>query len=92
MPAIRPPMAPPMQPAIKHFIYLKLTPKITGSVIPRNADREDGSASAFSFWFLVFNAIASAAAPWATFAALAMGIQMLIPSELNSPASRALYI
>ena len=61
-------------------------------MIPRNADREEGSASAFNFWFFVFNARASAAAPWAMFAAVAMGIQMLTPFALNSPASSALYI
>ena len=81
-----------MQPAIKDFINLKFTPKITGSVIPRNAEREAGSASSFIFLFFVFMAIARAAPPWATLAAVAIGIQVLIPAELNRPASSALYI
>ena len=36
------PIAPPKQPAIKGLIYLKLTPKIAGSVIPSKAENPDG--------------------------------------------------
>ena len=45
IPATRPPAAPPIHPAIKGFTYLKFTPKIAGSVIPRNADNDAGNAT-----------------------------------------------
>ena len=60
--------------------------------MPRKAEREAGSASAFVFLFRVLTARARAAAPWATFAAVAMGIQVFSPVLESSPASSALYM
>ena len=53
----------------------RFTPKMAGSVIPINALKDEGSASDFTFLSLDFNATARAAAPCATFAALASGSQ-----------------
>ena len=70
------PTAPPIIPAMKGLTNLTLTPKMAGSVIPRNAESEAGRAMDLIFLFFVFNATARAAAPCATFAAVAIGIQI----------------
>ena len=61
-------------------------------MIPRNEEREAGRAMDFIFLFFVRIASARAAAPCATLAAVAMGIQVFTPVPDRSPASRALYI
>ena len=73
------PTAPPIMPHTNGFIKRKLIPKIAGSVIPSEADSEDGSATDFVFWFFTFSATARQAPNWAKLAAEAMGIQVLTP-------------
>lgn len=46
-----------------------------GSVIPIKQEREDGRATDLILVFLVFNATANVAAPWARLAAEAKGSQ-----------------
>ena len=69
------PTPPPMQAQINGRKKRMLTPKMAGSVMPMNADSEDGSAIALSFLSRVLSATASAAAPCAMFAAEASGSQ-----------------
>ena len=90
--AYRAPHPPPIQPAIKGLKNLRFTPKIAGSVIPINALREDGRASDLIFLSLDLSATARAAAPWATFAALASGSQYVTPYCAICPISIAVYI
>ena len=86
------PHPPPIQAQINGLKNLIFTPKIAGSVIPINADKEDGNAIAFNFWSLVFNATANAAAPCAIFAADASGSQYVQPNSLICPRSIIVYI
>ena len=65
---------------------------MAGSVMPKKAEREAGKATDLFFRFLVLMAKASAAAPWATLAAVAMGIQVFTLVAESSPASKALYM
>ena len=67
------PHAPPIIPQINGFINRKFTPKIAGSVMPIKAERDAGRAMERIFLFLVLKATANAAAPCATFAAVAIG-------------------
>ena len=60
--------------------------------MPRNADREAGSAMDLIFLLRVLTPTASAAAPWATLAAVAIGIQMFCPLSASIESSMALYI
>ena len=61
--------------------------------MPREADREDGSATDLSFALRHLIATARQAPNWAKLAADAMGIQMFRPSAPDSiPASMTLYI
>ena len=48
--AKNPPAAPPIKPQTNGLKYRKLTPKIAGSVMPKNAENADGSANAFNFF------------------------------------------
>ena len=88
----RAPTAPPIMPAMKGFMKRKLMPKMAGSVMPREAEREAGRATDLVFWFLVMKNTAKQAPNWAKFAAEAMGIQVLSPVEEIMPASMTLYI
>src|SRR5699024_2190680 len=69
------PTPPPIAPQINGFPYLKLTPKMAGSVIPIKPLSAEGSAIALTFLFFVFNATAKVAAPCPTLAADASGSQ-----------------
>ena len=71
---------------------LKFTPKIAGSVIPINALSDDGSARDLIFLSLDLIPTANAAAPCATFAALASGSQYVTPYFAICPISIAVYI
>ena len=57
-----------------------------------NALREDGRARDFTFLSFDFTATARAAAPCATFAALASGSQYVTPYSASCPISMAVYI
>ena len=70
----------------------KLIPKMAGSVMPREAESEEGRATDLVFWFLTFSATARHAPNWAKLAAEAMGIQKLTPVEEIMPASMTLYM
>ena len=70
----------------------KLIPKIAGSVMPRDAESEDGSATDLVFWFFTLSATARHAPNCAKLAAEAMGIQVLTPVDEIMPASMTLYI
>ena len=50
-------------PHISGFTYLRFTPKMAGSVIPKAADKEEGIATDFVFNFLAFKPTAKHAAP-----------------------------
>ena len=87
------PHAPPAIPQARGFTRRRLTPKMAGSVIPNAAERDEGIATDFIFAFLAFRPTARQAAPWAKFAADAMGIQVLRPFSAESmPASMTLYM
>ena len=60
--------------------------------MPIKAERDAGRAMERIFLFLVLKATANAAAPCATFAAVAMGIQVFCPLSANIANSIALYI
>ena len=90
--AYRAPHPPPMHPAMNGLKNLKFTPKIAGSVIPMNALSDEGSASDLIFLSLDLSATARAAAPCATFAALASGSQYVTPYCAICPISIAVYI
>ena len=70
----------------------KLIPKMAGSVMPREAEREEGRATALVFWLWTFSATARQAPNWAKLAAEAMGIQVLRPVWAIMPASMTLYM
>ena len=57
------PQAPPIQPAIKGLKYLRFTPNIAGSVIPKKADKEAGKLRPLSFLSEVLTPTARQAAP-----------------------------
>ena len=87
------PAAPPTIAQRKGFINLKLTPKIAGSVIPSDAERDAGTATDFVLIFLALIPTARQAPNCAKFAADAIGIQVFRPeSPANIPASMTLYI
>ena len=92
MEATAPPQAPPIMPAMKGRPKRIFTPKMAGSVMPMKAEREAGSAIAFVFLLVVLKATAIAAAPCATFAAVAMGIHVFMPLLASIIISIALYI
>ena len=69
------PHAPPIHPAIKGLKYLKFTPNMAGSVIPKNAESEDGKLNPLSFLSEVFTPTARHAAPCAILHAEASGSQ-----------------
>ena len=80
MPSMAPtaaPQAPPIMPQTSGLTRRRLTPKMAGSVIPKNAEREDGRARFLNLWFLVLRATAKQAAPCAKLAEEAMGIHVL---------------
>ena len=58
-----PPKAPANNERTNGLRNRKFTPKITGSVIPRNADKAAGNVNAFNFGLFVLTPIATAAAP-----------------------------
>ena len=69
------PRPPPTQPATKGLTKRRLTPKIAGSVMPMNAESEEGRASERTLTSRVLRATASAAPAWPMLAALASGSQ-----------------
>lgn len=79
-----PPTAPPINPIIKGFTYLKLTPKMAGSVIPKKADNAEGNANAFNFFDLVFNPTAKVAPPCAAIAQVIIALKALLPKLAKS--------
>ena len=82
-----------MTPAMKGFMKRKFTPKMAGSVMPSDADSEEGSATDFSLALRHLMATARQAPNWAKLAAEAMGIQMFRPpSTASMPASMTLYM
>ena len=48
--AKNPPAAPPTNPQTNGLKYLKFTPNIAGSVIPKKAENAEGKAKAFNFF------------------------------------------
>ena len=58
-----PPNAPASNESTNGLRNRKFTPKITGSVIPRKADKAAGNVNAFNFGLFVLTPIATAAAP-----------------------------
>ena len=79
-------------PAINGLNRRRLTPKIAGSVIPSEADSEEGMATCFSLLSCVRRPTARHAPNCAKFAAEAIGIQVFRPALVNMPASMMLYI
>ena len=69
-----------------------LTPKIAGSVMPREAESAEGTAMLLVFWLRVLMPTARQAPNCAKFAALATGIQVFKPTEPSIPASITLYM
>ena len=73
------PTAPPRHPAMKGLKNLKFTPKIAGSVIPINAESDDGKQRLLILGSFVFTATARQAPPCATLTADARGNQYVTP-------------
>ena len=69
------PTAPPRHPARKGLKNLRLTPNIAGSVIPINAESDEGKQRLFIFGSFDLTAIARQAPPCAILAADARGSQ-----------------
>ena len=86
------PAAPPIHPITNGFPKRRFTPKIAGSVIPIHALNADGTAIDLIFWSFDFMATASAAPPWAIFAADASGSQYVIPNLEICPRSIMVYM
>ena len=88
----RAPTAPPTAANTNGFIKRKFTPKIAGSVIPREADNADGIAIVLRFAFFVFRPTAKQAPNCAKFAAEAIGIHVFSAPVLSMPNSIVLYM
>ena len=86
------PIAPPTAANTNGFIKRKFTPKIAGSVIPKEAESADGIAIVLRFAFFVFRPTAKQAPNCAKFAAEAIGIHVFNAPVLSIPNSMVLYM
>ena len=86
------PIAPPTAANTNGFIKRRLTPKIAGSVIPKEAESADGIATVLRLAFFVLSPTARQAPNCAKFAAEAIGIHVFNAPVLSIPNSIVLYM